>query len=142
MAGHVRRFTSIQNSTSGASIQTKRVPCYLARCVIFRVTSAVSEAAASLTLIVAPSSNLGQAGASIAGQGYAQRGTLPNNLSFGPGTVTLAPLDAATPITHPWCDLLVTSGSTFTGPVNIDVDVVYDSEAAMQRGEQLLLGVA
>lgn len=135
----IRRFTGIQQGTSGTPIQTKRVPCYLARAVVFRVTDPSAEAATGATIVVAYGSNLSNAGASLAGQGYSQRGTLPNTLSFGVGTVSLLPADAATFITHPWCDLSITHGTGFAGPVTVDVDVIYESEAMMQRADVMSL---
>jgi len=139
MAGHIRRFTNANVATTGASITSKRIPCYGARSVVARVTSGTAEGVATAAFAVCPGST--NVGASTGGQGYTERGSMPNTLTFGPATRQLSVADGALLIFHPWCEITITHASSFTGPINIDFDVFYDSEAAMQRGEQSTLAM-
>lgn len=141
-AGHVRIFRGIQNATTvgaGGTITSKMVPCKFAKYVRVFVTSGTTEANALASL----GFNVGMGDAPIA-QNPASLGYTTNpavGVTPRAGDGPSAMLSATAPngkIYHDRAQATLVAGAApgLVGPVNIDVEVVYETEADMQRSGQ------
>lgn len=139
MAGHVKRYTAVQTATTIAAsgtMTTKRVPCKYALMVIARVSSGTSEALASAVFNIANGS--AQTPVTTAGQGLTEEGTLPVTLSQADGQKRYLRYQNGLPIPYDWAMLVCTaSAGGIAGPLNVDIEVYYASEADYQRAEQV-----
>lgn len=143
MAGHVRVFNGVQKATTAAAnatVATTWIPAKFASQVVLRVRSTTAETAASMTFNVANGSDTNTMTAlSATAQGYVVRGTGAAAAldRSGGQSVYLAATDASRLIYHDRIAGIVTApAGGLAGPLTMDIEVYYNSEADFLRAGQ------